>query len=63
MKVNENGSLFVEKVLKNTGVLFVPGWGFGETLRNAVRISYGPLVDGLEKIGIAMQKVGQFLHA
>lgn len=63
IKIDEDGTQFVEKVLKETGVLFVPGWGFGETLRNAVRISYGPLVYDLEKIEIAMQKVGRFLHS
>ena len=62
IKIDEDGSQFVEKILKETGVLFVPGWGFGETLQNAVRISYGPLVYDLEKIEIAMQKVGKFLH-
>lgn len=63
IKTGDDGSHFVDRVLKNTGVLFVPGWGFGETLRNAVRISCGPLVDDLEKIEFALQKVGQFLHA
>ena len=63
IKIDEDGSGFVEKILKETGVLFVPGWGFGKTLQNAVRISYGPLVYDLEKIKIAMQKVGKFLHS
>ena len=62
IKIGEDGSQFVEKILKETAVLFVPGWGFGESLRNAIRISYGPLVFDLEKIEIAMQKVGKFLH-
>ncbi len=62
IKIGEDGSQFVEKILKETAVLFVPGWGFGESLRNAIRISYGPLVYDSEKIEIAMQKVGKFLH-
>ncbi len=62
IKIDEDGTQFVEKILKETGVLFVPGWGFGKTLQNAVRISYGPLVYDLEKIEIAMQKVGRFLR-
>ncbi len=32
------------KALKATGVLVVPGGGFGESLTNGVRISFGPLV-------------------
>ena len=35
---------FVPKALKATGVLVVPGGGFGESLTNGVRISFGPLV-------------------
>ena len=35
---------FVPKALKATGVLVVPGGGFGESLKNGVRISFGPLV-------------------
>ena len=52
----------VEDVLKNTGVLFVPGWGFGRTLRNAVRISYGPLVNDIEKINVGFEKVASYLN-
>jgi len=63
IKIDEDGSQFVEKILKETAVLFVPGWGFGETLQNAIRISFGPLVNDLEKIEIAMQKVGKFLRS
>jgi aspartate/methionine/tyrosine aminotransferase len=62
IKIDQDGSRFVEKVLKETAVLFVPGWGFGETLKNAIRISYGPLAYDLEKIEIAMLKVGKFLQ-
>ena len=42
MKVGMDGAKFVEEVLKKTGVLFVPGWGFGRTQQDAIRISYGP---------------------
>ena len=48
---------FVPKALQATGVLVVPGGGFGESLRNGVRISFGPLVHDLPKIeeGLARQ--------
>jgi aspartate/methionine/tyrosine aminotransferase len=46
---------FVPRALQATGVLVVPGGGFGESLRNGVRISYGPLVANPDRIrdGIA----------
>lgn len=62
IKVNMDGSKFVEKILKEAGVLFVPGWGFGRTLQNAVRVSCGPLVNDIEKIDIAMKRVGKILR-
>ncbi|MEW5760731.1 MAG: pyridoxal phosphate-dependent aminotransferase, partial [Candidatus Thermoplasmatota archaeon] len=52
---------FVLGALKNTGVLFVPGIGFGKTLKNAIRISYGPLVREKEKIEIGMEKVAKWI--
>ena len=61
MKVGMDGGKFVETVLKETGVLFVPGWGFGRTVKDAVRISYGPLVNDLEKIDIGLKKVAGYL--
>ena len=48
-------------VLEKTGVIIVPGWGFGDTLKEAVRLSCGPLVHGLDKIDVAMRRVGEFL--
>jgi aspartate/methionine/tyrosine aminotransferase len=61
MNVGMDGARFVEDVLKNTGVLFVPGWGFGRTLQNSVRISYGPLVNDLNMITEAVRRVGVYL--
>jgi aspartate/methionine/tyrosine aminotransferase len=61
LRTDEEGSEFTRKVLENTGVIVVPGWGFGETLRQAVRLSYGPLVHNLEKIEEAMRRIGTFL--
>ena len=62
MKVSSDAGKFVEDVLKNTGVLFVPGWGFGRSVKNAVRISYGPLVNDIEKINIGFEKVADYLN-
>ena len=62
MKVHEDGDTFVKRVLKATGVLFIPGRGFGKTLTEGVRISYGPLVRKLEKISEGLQRVGNYVH-
>jgi aspartate/methionine/tyrosine aminotransferase len=48
-------------VLEKTGVVVVPGWGFGDTLKEAVRVSYGPLVHALDKIDIDMKRIGDLL--
>lgn len=61
MKVPYNGDKFVMDVLKNTDVLFVPGAGFGKSLENGVRISYGPLVQNTSLIEEGMEKVGAYL--
>jgi len=52
---------FVMDVMKNTGVLLVPGIGFGESTRSGVRISYGPLVEDMTKIEEGMERVGNYL--
>jgi aspartate/methionine/tyrosine aminotransferase len=62
MKVGEDSDEFVLRVLKNTGVLFIPGKGFGASLQNGVRISYGPWVGNHEKINEGMERVGKFLN-
>lgn len=60
--VGMDGAVFVEKVLKEAGILFVPGWGFGKTLKNAVRISFGPLVYDLNKITEGIKRASPFLN-
>jgi aspartate/methionine/tyrosine aminotransferase len=37
----------------------VPGRGFGPSLRNAVRISYGPLVHDPDRIEEGVRRVGR----
>jgi aspartate aminotransferase len=61
VRTDVESSEFTRSVIENTGVIVVPGWGFGETLKQAVRLSYGPLVHDLDKINEAMQRIGKFL--
>ena len=61
MKVDTDGQEFVQEMLKKTGVLFIPGWGFGNAGKNAVRISFGPLVNDISKIEEGIIKVSKIL--
>ena len=63
VNVGRDGAAFVQDVLTHTGVLFVPGWGFGRTVRNAVRVSYGPLVEDHGRIVHGIRKVAAYLRA
>ncbi len=60
--VGEDSDNFVIRVLRNTGVIFVPGKGFGKTMKNGIRISYGPLVRKKEKIEEGLSRVGRYIH-
>jgi len=62
IRTDEESSVFTRKILENTGVIVVPGWGFGDTLKEAVRLSYGPLVHDLDKIDEAMVRISKFLN-
>ena len=62
MKINTDSVEFVETVLTKTGVLFIPGWGFGITGRNAVRVSFGPLVEEIDKIEQGIIKTAKYLN-
>jgi aspartate/methionine/tyrosine aminotransferase len=62
VKTGEESSEFVRTVMAATGVIMVPGWGFGSTMEKAVRLSFGPLVHHPEKIDEAMKRVGEFLN-
>jgi len=62
MKVNTDSTEFVETVLTKTGVLFIPGQGFGTTGKNAVRISFGPLVEEIDKIEEGIIKTAKYLN-
>ena len=57
--VGMDGDAFVENILKKTGVIFVPGGGFGDSLKNGIRISFGPLVYDKEKIEEGFKRVAK----
>ncbi len=61
LQVNENGAAFVERVLKNTSVLLIPGWGFGHSLNKAVRLSFGPHVHNNHVIVDGVRRVAEYL--
>lgn len=52
---------FVEDVLKNTGVLLIPGKGFGPGMEKAIRLSYGPLCYDHELIVEGFERIHEFL--
>ena len=56
-----DGDRFVREILENTGVIFVPGGGFGPSLDNAIRVSFGPLVRDLPKIEAGFERVRNYL--
>jgi len=60
--VGRDAEAFVPEALKATGVLVVPGRGFGPSLANGVRISFGPMVNDLEKIDAGLARLGHFMN-
>lgn len=63
MELGDGGDALVNDVMRNTGVLFVPGIGFGQSTKRGVRVSYGPLVEDTEKIKEGMRRVGEYIHS
>ena len=61
--IGTNAEEFVPKALKATGVLVVPGGGFGPSLTNGVRISFGPLVKDTGKIDEGIERLGRWMSA
>ena len=57
--IGTNADEFVPRALKATGVLVVPGGGFGPSLENGVRISYGPLVHDTGQIREGLARLGR----
>jgi aspartate/methionine/tyrosine aminotransferase len=60
--VGRDAERFVPEALKATGVLVVPGRGFGPSLTNGVRISFGPLVNDTKRIEAGLARLAQALH-
>jgi aminotransferase len=63
VNVGSDGDAFVPRALKATGVLVVPGRGFGPSLTNGVRISYGPLVMDTERIREGIARLGKWMRS
>ena len=61
--IGTNAEEFVPRALKATGVLVVPGAGFGASLTNGVRISFGPLVRDTAKIEEGLARLGAWMRA
>jgi aspartate/methionine/tyrosine aminotransferase len=59
--VGMNADAFVPLALKSTGVLVVPGGGFGPSLADGVRISFGPLVTDLPRIEEGLARLGRWM--
>lgn len=61
--IGNNADEFVPRALKATGVLVVPGGGFGPSLANGVRISFGPLVRDTDKIEEGIARLGTWMRS
>jgi aminotransferase len=59
--VGRDAEAFVPEALKATGVLVVPGRGFGPSITNGVRISFGPLVHDTAKITEGIKRLAGFM--
>ena len=59
--IGTNADAFVPEALQATGVLVVPGGGFGASLTNGVRISFGPLVRDTAKIEEGLERLGRWM--
>jgi aspartate/methionine/tyrosine aminotransferase len=63
VNIGTNAEEFVPRALKATGVLVVPGAGFGASLTNGVRISFGPLVRDTAKIEEGLSRLGAWMRS
>jgi aspartate/methionine/tyrosine aminotransferase len=53
---------FVEQVMKATGVLLIPGMGFGPSMKNGLRLSYGPLCYNHARITEGLERISHYLE-
>ncbi len=63
VNVGRNADTFVPEALKATGVLVVPGRGFGPSLTSGVRISFGPMVRDTDRIEEGLRRLGRFVNS
>ncbi|HUE87577.1 MAG TPA: pyridoxal phosphate-dependent aminotransferase [Vicinamibacterales bacterium] len=61
--VGTDADAFVPRALQATGVLVVPGGGFGASIKRGVRISYGPMVTAPHKIDEGIARLGRWMRA
>jgi aspartate/methionine/tyrosine aminotransferase len=61
--IGTNADEFMPRALQATGVLVVPGAGFGASLANGVRISFGPLVRDTAKIEEGLARLGAWMRS
>lgn len=61
MDVRRPADAFCHELLKRTGVVVIPGGGFGSSLINGVRISFGPLVDDLKTIETGIKRINDYM--
>ena len=61
--VGGDAEAFVPRALQATGVLVVPGGGFGASLQHGIRISYGPLVMTPDKIVDGISRLGRWMQS
>jgi aminotransferase len=62
INIGMDGNEFAMKALENTSVLVIPGRGFGKTLKNGIRISYGPMINDPGKIVEGLGRIGKWLR-
>ncbi len=60
VSVARDGAQCVEALLRDQAVLCVPGWGFGPSMSQAIRLSFGPLVDDLPRLREGIRRLGAF---
>jgi len=61
MELGSDADEMVGEIMRNTGVLFVPGSGFGRSTSTGVRVSYGPLVNDRDRIREGFERTGEYL--
>ncbi|MFO7678056.1 MAG: pyridoxal phosphate-dependent aminotransferase [Thermoplasmatota archaeon] len=54
--------IFATDLLQQTGVLLIPGTGFGSSMEYALRLSYGPLCYDHEKIKEGIERISRYLQ-